>query len=540
MAILNQNWYNLQSTRSHPLDETSTGADDTGALIRNDILVDCNVRFPSTLGTYMYVQALTVSPGLVTVVLGVGETPDAAGVTVATVSVPKPVRSYVNLPVSALVPGVSGWLVFGPGIDTPFSGRYSTPRQSLLAPRCARMYAALPVPTIGKLGLGTSLTGVVALAAETPLRAVYVPELGTVVDGHSGEPVVTAKQAIVLALDQTLTTSVFNPLQAFLGPCGQRPESGTCPKEPIEAINGLVPDCNGNIELVFDGFTTRSVVGCDPANPEQCCGLDILTDAGLSQTCSANLPDPQREFVDACCTPQPGQSPDAYCWADPVPPIDIIIDEPVEFNYACASLPLCVDFSSCGASPHMLTLSGAFSAEQTVAPPLCGASGTSTNHYTYASTGNAINIALFKNCATDWAMNRTISAELKISSNGIDRNGGVVLNYRQVVDETSIVTTYIAVVVDVSRGRLRVLRYNGSVFTEEHYVPLQARTNFWYVVSATPVENSNGTVTLHYSAAGSNGTVSGTVTLNTYGDPVGQAGLFTRQSYTYFNRFTIA
>lgn len=540
MAILNQNWYNLQSTRSHPLDETSTGADDAGALIQNDILVDCNLRFPSTLGTHMYVQALTVSPGIVTIVLGVSAALDEAGTTVAVLSVPKPARSYVNLPVQSLVPGVSGWLVLGPGLDTPFTGRYSTPTQSLLAPRCARMYAALPVQTLGKLGLGTSLTGLVTIKAETPIRADYVAELGPVVDGHSGELVATAKQAIVFALDQTIATSAFNPLQEFLGPCGQRPESGTCPKEPIESINGLSPDCAGNIELVFDGFTTREITGCNPDDSEQCCGLDVLTDAGLSQTCSANLPDPQREFVDACCTPQPGQSPDAYCWADPTPPIDIFVDEPVDFNYSCASLPLCVDFSSCGASPSMLTMSGAFSAEQTVAPPLCGASGEDTNHYTYASTGNAVNISLFKNCATDWAMNRTISAELKISSNGIDRNGGVVLNYRQVVDDTSIVTTYIAVVVDVSRGRLRVLRYNGNVFTEEHHVPFQARTNSWYVVSATPVSNSGGTVTINYSAAGDSDTVSGTVTITTYGEQTGQAGLFTRQSYTYFNRLTIA
>jgi len=55
MAIRNQNWYNLQSTRRYPLDDISTGVDDAGAFIREDIIVDCHIRFPNTLGEYLYI-----------------------------------------------------------------------------------------------------------------------------------------------------------------------------------------------------------------------------------------------------------------------------------------------------------------------------------------------------------------------------------------------------------------------------------------------------------------------------------------------------
>jgi hypothetical protein len=544
MSIRNQNWYNLQSTRRYPLDETSTGDGDDGTTIRDDIIVDCHIRFPRTYGEYLYVQGITVSAGLVTVLFGAADNVQATtGVTIAAVSVPKPAASNVNYAVSGLIPGVSGWVVLGPGIDTNFVGRYTKPIQSLVSPRCGRPLRALPVSTIGKLGVATSMQGLVTLTATTPVTVTYRENAGDVTLGYSTGVIGQAKQALVFELDRALTTDTYNPLALFLGPCGQRPESGTCPKTAIESINGIAPDCNGNIQLEFPGFFPQPITGCNPAHPERCCGIDVLSDLSLSETCLAGVTDPRKEFNDICCTPQPDKPVDEYCWADPVPTIDVVVDELLDFNYTCATLPVCVDFASCGPSGRMLTAAGAFTAAQTNAPNLCNSTTTAGNHFTYASTGNGINIALFKNCTSDWALNRTISAQLKISSKGVDRNGGVVLNYRQVIGTSSISTTYIAVMLDVNRSRLRVLRYTGSSFIEEHFVTVRGKVNTWYTVYATPVANGDGTVTLNFAVAELNApgvpAVNGSVTLSNYGTPTGQAGIFARQSYSYFNQFRI-
>lgn len=545
MSIRNQNWYNLQSTRRYPLDETSTGDGDNGVTLRDDILVDCHIRFPSTYGEYLYVQGITVSAGLVSVLFGAAtDTNTMTGVTVAAVSLTKPVTSNVNYPITGLIPGLAGWVVFGPGIDTNFTGRYSTAAQSLIAPRCGRPLRALPIPTIGKLGVATSLRGLVTLNASTPVKVTYKENAGDVVLGPTNEIIGQAKNALIFELDQSLTTSAYNPLALFLGPCAQRPESGTCLKTPIESINGVAPDCAGNIEIEFPGFISRPITGCDPAHPERCCGVDVLSDLSLAETCLAGLPDPQKQFKDICCTPQPDKPVDEYCWPDPTPPIDVVIDEPLDIDYSCATLPICIDFSSCGPLGTTTTVSGSFTNTQTDAPDLCNRPNTAGNHFTYASTGNGVNIALLKNCSADNAVNNTISAQLKISSKSVGRNGGIVLNYKQVVETASLNTTYIAILLDVTRHRLRVLRYTGSQFIEEQFVSINCKTNTWYTVSATPIAQQDGNIHLEFSAAAVEGGISaaGSVTLSPskYGTPSAQAGIFARQSYTYFNQFRIA
>ena len=541
MSIRNQNWYNLQSTRRYPLDETSTGEGDDGVTIRDDIIVDCHIRFPGNYGQYLYVQGLTVSAGLVTVLFGAANDLQATdGVTVAAISLPKPVNENVNYTVTPLVSGLSGWVVLGPGIESNFVGRYTKPAQSLVSPRCGRPFRALPIPTLGKLGPATSLQGLVTLTASTPVKVTYSENAGDVINGASKVVIGQATQALIFELDQSLISETYNPLSLFVGSCSQRPESGTCPKTPIESINGITPDCDGNIQLDFPGFSAQPIA-CDPENPERCCGIDVLSTLSLAETCVAGIPDPQKEFNDICCTPGTDKPTDEYCWPNPVD-IDVIIDEPLEFNYTCATLPVCIDFSGCGAPGEMLTATGNFSNVQTDAPVLCGSTGAG-NHYTYASIGTGFNIALFKNCSADWALNKTISTEVKVSSRGIDRNAGVVLNYRQEVSATAIRTTYIVVMLDVNRSRLRVLRYTGANFIEEHYVSITAKINTWYTLSATPIANSGGSVTIEYKAeemftAGAV-PVTGSVTISTYGTPTGQAGIFSRRSYSYFNKFKI-
>jgi len=567
MSIRNKNWYNLQSTRRYPLDESCTGIDDAGNFIRDDIIVDCNIQFPKTAGQYLYVQGLSVSAGIVTVVFGaVNDRNAPSGPTIAAISLPKPVTPYLNYSVTGLVPGVSGWVVFGPGIETEFSGRYTYPAQTLVQPRNAKPYRPLPIPTIGKLNLATSLQGVVSIIGSTPVTATH--ENISYAD--------TDFPAIVFRLDTKQITNTINPLSEFLGPCGQRPESGTCPKQPIESINGIEPDCDGNINIVFDGFDAR--------NFAECGGMDVLTDVGLPAVCASNKQKKPQEFKDECCGtggellifsslgafPSPGDSTkiygaldtnqtynwvgttyvttgnviDAYCLSDPTTQIDIIVDETLNAqNYACLTLPLCHDFTHCDASPLFETRLGRFIVTATSAPVGCCVSTLTalTQHNVYASAGiGGTNICTLKNCATDWATGRTMTVEFKIGVEGIERNGGIVLNYRQEKINGRIITTYVAVMLDVTRARVRVLRYNGSQFVEEASVAYAAALDKWYRVSVSPALNTVG-VSLSFAVAELSGThaVTGTAEIANYGDPVGFAGLFAQRSYTYFNKFTV-
>jgi hypothetical protein len=576
MSIRNQNWYNLQSTRRYPLDDLSSGLDNNGAFIRDDILVDCHIRFPRPLGQYLYVQGLTVSAGIVTVVFGVVESPaDTQGQTICAVSVPQPASPYVNYSVTPLVPGVSGWVAFGPGVDTAFAGRYSRPTQTLIQTRNARPYRPLPIPTIGKINLGTALQGVVNLIGSSPVTAKYETIQYEGVD----------YPAVVFRLDAALITGEYNPLQTFIGPCGQRPESGTCPKTPIETINGVAPDCAGNINIVFDGFTNINFAGCG--------GADIVTDVGLTSVCAANTPKKPQEFKDLCCTltgeniytfanvaafPPAGELNklylafdtnkvyrwegsnynetdiviDEYCWPDPTTAIDLIVDETLtDRDYACLPIPLCADFSSCQPSAYFETKTGVFSAAETKAPPVCGNCSIAefnpnigsalTNHGTYASAGiGGVNVAALKNCATDWALSRTIMTEFKIGTNGIARNGGVVLNYLQTLELNQVVTRYLVVLVDATRAKIRVLRYNNDIFTEELSVNYNAKVNTWYRLYTSLNLNGNA-LTVNFSVSELDGThaATGFTSITNPGEVTGSVGLFTNQSYTFFNKFVV-
>ena len=174
MPIRNQNWYNLQSTRRYPLDDKSTGDDDSGNPIRDDIIVDCHIRYPAALGEYLFVQAINITPNLITILFGLAPSLEATSApTVATITIDKPAERNVNYSITPFMPGISGWVAFGPGIETNFTGRYSTPMQTFIGQRNARPYRELPIPTIGKAGLSAALQGIVNLVAEEPIVATY-------------------------------------------------------------------------------------------------------------------------------------------------------------------------------------------------------------------------------------------------------------------------------------------------------------------------------------------------------------------------------
>lgn len=343
MPVRNQNWYDLQAGRRYPLDDRSTGLDDSGEFIRDSILVDCHIRFPETLGATAFVQAITVSPTLVTVLIGVTDGTDTT--TIAAISQPKPITTSKNYEVTPLVAGVAGWVAFGAGVEEPFSGRYATPAQSLLLSRCARAYRALPIPTIGKKNLDTALSGIVNFAAVAP---IVIEQKKLVIQDR-------LVNVLEFSLSNTFTSIAGNPLQYFLSDCGVRPESGTCPKPPIETINNVTPDCSGNINILAEGVTIYQF--------ENCGGIGVDLPIGLTDVCEKPRYAPPRRPQDLCVISSSSSSSapsssSSSASAQPIPP-----ETP-------ATLPVCETFNADLAS--ILTVRrGRFVSRTAPAPDTC-------------------------------------------------------------------------------------------------------------------------------------------------------------------------
>jgi hypothetical protein len=281
MAAINPDWYAGNATRAYPLDDAATARDDAGLELPPQVLVDCRVRFPLALGRYAYVGGLTVGPNIVTAVLlaadntarpPAGTPAGGSGTPLGAVSLPTPVVPFRHYPIRPMADGVGGWLVFGPGIDEPYSGRFTAPIQSLLLPRVASAYSPLPVPTLGKLGVDPPLAGVIQLLGATDLEVVQdTREIGgAIVD------------VIILRLVDSLNRNVFG---LYAGPCAGRPESGTCTRPAVESINGVMPDCAGDLTLEFRGAQPLAFAGGG--------GIALDLALGMAETCTGQdyLPD---------------------------------------------------------------------------------------------------------------------------------------------------------------------------------------------------------------------------------------------------------
>jgi hypothetical protein len=276
---LRANWYNLNSGRRYPLDDKATGTDDTGTRLHNDILVDCHLRFPVTAGRHAFLSGLTVTDSLVTAVfLGSLTTSTTRGnfVPLGAVTTTKPVDLNIHYPIQPLYPGVGGFIAFG-DVSENFTGRFSTPLQGLLAPRCARSYNPIPVSELRKLGVGTALTGLVSIIGEDDVEVVK--ETITVTDPHTLE--YETVDALVIRLRQLL--GGVNVLEKYIGPCGNRPESRNCQREGIELINDARPDCDGNIDFDFRNMIVGSL--------SDCAGFLLDVSVGMDDACRDFVPD---------------------------------------------------------------------------------------------------------------------------------------------------------------------------------------------------------------------------------------------------------
>ena len=533
MPVRNQNWYDLQEGRRYPLDDLSTGIDDAGEPIADNIIVDCHIRFPNTVGTHAFVSALHVSENIVTAIISATDNVTAPTIfnPIAAVSLAKPIQTGVNQPVTPLVPGVAGWVAFGSGIGEKFSGRYSAPIQSLVSHRCARPYRPLPIPTLGKIALSTALSGIVKVLGRQPVAATY--ETATV----EGKEVT----AIVFRLVGNLGDE--NVLDNYGGPCKKRPESGTCDKPGLQNINGVTPDCDGDIQISANGFAIF------PFKTEQgsCdAGFDLITNRGLAEACNENS-EPYKPYRNLC-VPASLNSDSLPYWENPadkipVPP-DIVSSISLgdqDVTGSCFPSNTCFDFAY-GVSTAFLTKNGLFVFDQLNPPSLCsGAPLSDENKYSYASADiSGINVTILRNCTANINVGQTVSAQLKLAP-GSRRNGGVILNYVPPDPVNKTPTTFVAAVLDIDAGGLQIVRYNGANFVVEATTVLEINTQDWYDLNVTTQKQGTSVVISATATNMTTNTNTATLTTSTskFGIPTGAVGLFSNRAYTYFGKFVI-
>jgi hypothetical protein len=533
MPVRNQNWYDLQEGRRYPLDDLSTGIDDAGEPIADDIIVDCHIRFPNTLGNCAYISAIHVSDNIVTAIVSAADAVDSPAVfkPIAAISLAKPIETGVNQPLTPLVPGVAGWVAFGSGIGEKFSGKYSSPIQTLITKRCARPYRPLPIPTLGKIALSTALSGIVKILGRSPVVASY--EITDVEDAQV--------PAIVFRLASNLGDG--NTLNDYGGPCKKRPESGTCDQPGLQNINGVTPDCDGNIQITAVGF---SILPFNDGQGNCDGGIDIITDRGLAEACAENSV-PYKRYKDLC-VPESLNSDGITYWPDPldqipVPP-DIVssisLGDP-DITGSCFPTNTCIDFSYAD-STAFLTKTGLFVFEPVAPPGFCSLTPPpEAEKYSYVAADiSGLNIAVLRNCGADITIGQSVTIQLQLAP-GPRRNGGVILNYVPADPVNKKPVTFVAVVLDIDGGGLQIVRYNGSNFVVEATAVLLINSNNWYEIEASAQKIGNS-VTISATATNiedASNTVTLTTSTSKFGTPTNAIGLFSNRAYTYFGKLVI-
>lgn len=237
-SVINQSWYSQNATRSYPLVDGPGAFTTDGQPFPTDIIVDARIRTPLNPVDWIELSGVSVGPSLTTAVFSVnGGSGRRAGGAVSVIGALVPGRPY---PVTPVLGGqMTGWVVFGPGATKPGNWRLAD-GGCRLAPRAGQNVSQGPVTSLAKLRHPATLRQVINLIAGQDLEIVN--EIRSI-DG-------VQREAVVLRLKAELdSVEVF---KRYLGDCGGRPESGSCRIPPIERIGTAVPDCDGNINLIFD------------------------------------------------------------------------------------------------------------------------------------------------------------------------------------------------------------------------------------------------------------------------------------------------
>jgi hypothetical protein len=491
--LIGPSWYDENATRRYPLADSATGIDDSGQSLPHDMLVDLHIRFPRNYGTVAYLGAMQWTPGVRTAVIiatdGTSETAIGAVTVAATGFVAG--RPY---PITSLVDGAVGWIVFGQYMGTtPRRLVFSSATQAELLPRLAAGYSVPPVLSLAKLHDPVHLlTGLVEFAASTNMSIKLATRE---VDG--------ADQTVVCFSLDAVAPDLYTELS---GPVGHRAESGTCNFPPVEQLNQVTPDCNGNIDIVF---VSNCLLLGEPAGSSA--GLAIDYCLGLGNACTRNLWLPKdgvlkNEYDDRCLEPLPPDSSEQP--PDPPPP------EPS--SQICGSLPLSTVFADWPS--ELLLISGGF---DLVAEGI-----------KIASSGTRC-LAVWDDCAYPKAAGHRCETRLSLLPGGLE-TAGMVVDYKQ-----STATTFFNVELSKPDSAFRLRYYNGSGFVQVAAVaPVGLQYGVEYDIHVTITDAQPALVTcLLYKS----GVLLATINYHTQliTDAYGLFGIHANQSNGYFHSLLV-
>jgi hypothetical protein len=498
--------------RRYPLDDRATGTGDDGERLPTDILTDCHIRFPNTAGNYAFLSGITVTGSIVTLVFLAAETPTAAGgfTPLASVTLQQPVEEGINYPVTPLFQGVGGFIAFG-DVSESFVGRFSTPQQGLVSLKCARPYKVLPIPTLRAMGRDVGLEGVVTLKAGTDIEILKQTADIDVYDQPLGP---YTRDVITIRLLQN--PGEANVLARYIGECDVRPESRNCLKDGIESINEAIPDCNGNIEIVFRHLTE---------GPFSSCGGTTL-DHGVNLTDACESRDPEQFPGHDQCVPSASSSSSSSLGSPPsLPslPSSSSSSGSLPLEPWCLGPEFCFNFDAVDAGTYVRVVSGdewVFTAEDS--PDESCDSLVSLSSLSFdSSSGSSMSsssavtwtwadpvpipyigeaqrslashdlsqrcIALLNygcNLGDGSALDKELSTDLKfLADNPLDQNAGIIANYRIVDVLINPHLEFFYVEVDRKNRRLRLWFFPGAgPFTLVGEVRLKATIikEHWY------------------------------------------------------------
>ncbi len=215
-------FYDDNQLKSFPL--VGDGAND----IPDDVVVDCIVHAPSMYGFTLQLLSISVTELIVSVVLGIDETP-VAYVTV----LQSDLETHRPLALIPIVPAVSGFVAFGEGV------RSQRLRVDGVYPFLDTSYIAfeydITFPTV-QAG-GHEWFGLVKLQAGTGL-SITARELRIM---REDDEVVNVTAALVGLADSALLSE---PLAQCIIPA-----EGPARVKPLLSINDVQPDCSGGLTL---------------------------------------------------------------------------------------------------------------------------------------------------------------------------------------------------------------------------------------------------------------------------------------------------
>lgn len=501
MSRINNNWYNLQTTRKYPLLDTVSGYDDNALKLPDNVIADCRLRWPQPAGQIAFIAGLTITDNIVTVVIQAASSLNTAGafVPLAVITLPQPVDTYRYYPLQAIYPGTGGFIVFGD--LTPRSVRFSSPRQSALSPECGGPYNPLPVVSLRKENRVNTLDGLVKLIAGPDVSVL--PESVTI----AGRP----RAALVVRLLQSINSR--NVLDVYRGACTDRPESQTCQAEPITDVNGVVPDCTGNINIEFRNMTPGDYLGCGSL----AAGTTLDQPVGMGDVCTPVVVN-RFKGTDLC-----------------------------HGNYSSSSMGLpstSLMLSSMSGGEGSEDFSPTFITPEAEVETYSGTIITTTHvpdppTYT-ANDPSQTNLAVLN--VPDTTVGKRVSVDVLLIRALAQSNAGILLNLVERPNSPGSVGAYLALVLDRAAGQLKLVRFNGRSLIVEHAAAVSAvALETWYTLVAE-IRHTTGGVLISVTASSTDpawSLVQFSVVVSKYGDPYGGFGIYTDRARAQFTNFFV-